>query len=252
MKLRLLCGLCLCTAAALGIWAASAGADPNAVPICATAGPALSGTYNNLTVTGNAYVAAGTTLTVKGTLTLAPNACLDAFTLGTVHVTSNVVVGKGATLGLGCTPNAIGPGPPCNGVTTNDTVGGSIIANQALTMYIDGVTIGGALTSTGGGPGLLGEFLNFPVKDNTIRGNVSITGWQGGWFGFIRNHVGGQVVYSNNASVQDPDAGEVVTNTIAGNLTCQGNSPAVQVGDSGGLPNTVGGHKVGQCAAPGL
>jgi hypothetical protein len=50
-------------------------------------------------------------------------------------------------------------------------------------------------------------------------------------------------------SVLDTDSNEVVTNTINGNLICQGNSPAVQFGDSGGLPNTVGGHKLGQCAS---
>ena len=41
----------------------------------------------------------------------------------------------------------------------------------------------------------------------------------------------------------------VVTNSIHGNLTCSGNSPAPQVGDSEGLPNVVTGQKIGQCAA---
>jgi hypothetical protein len=45
-----------------------------------------------------------------------------------------------------------------------------------------------------------------------------------------------------------PDSTEVVTNTIGGNRLCFGNSPAAQFGDSGGLPNTVAGRKIGQCA----
>jgi hypothetical protein len=95
-------------------------------------------------------------------------------------------------------------------------------------------------------------FLNFPVKDNAIGGNLILQGWHGGWAGAIRNVVGGNLIFSRNASVQDPDAKEVVTNTIGGNLICRGNSPAVQVGDSGGPPNEVGGKKLGQCNAPGL
>jgi hypothetical protein len=83
-----------------------------------------------------------------------------------------VQVGEGATLGLGCTGNAVGPGPPCDGQTTDDTVGGNLVADQPLTMYLDGDTIDGNVISNGGGPGLLGTFLSFAVKDNTIGGNL--------------------------------------------------------------------------------
>lgn len=212
----------------------------------------ISGSYRNLTITGNRYVAKKTTLTVSHNLTIARGACLDAFTLGTVTVGGNVKVGKDAILALGCTPGSIGPGPPCHGKTTDDTVGGNIVASHALTMYLDGDTIHGNVVSNGGGPGLGLPFLNFPVKDNTIDGNLIVQGWHGGWAGALRDVVGGNLIFSRNVSVLDPDAMEVVTNTISGNLICHGNSPAVQVGDSGGSPNTVGGKKIGQCTAPGL
>ncbi len=256
MKLRGLLGLC--AVLALGVWVAPAAADPTAgPPICpgpASGVTAISGTYGNLTITGNRYVASGTTLTVRGNLTIANGACLDAFTLGTVHVRGNVRVAEAAILALGCTPGSIGPGvAPCFSETTNDTVDGNLTANHALTMYLDGDTIHGNVVSRGGGPGLeTTEFVNFPTKDNVIDGNLSIEGWHGGWVGAIRNTVGGNVVFSRNVSVLDPDSSEVVTNTIGGNLTCKDNSPAVQVGDSGGLPNVVGGKKIGQCDAPGL
>jgi hypothetical protein len=259
MKLRFLPGLCVVLA--LAVLAAPAAADPTGgPPICLGSQSdvtAISGSYGNLTITGNHYVASGTTLTVRGNLTIAPGACLDAFTLGTVKVAGNVLVGNGAILALGCTPGSLGPPSqaPCYTTTTSDTVGGNIVANRADTMYLDGDTIHGNVISNGGGPGLVPNpfvFLTFPVKDNTIGGNLIVQGWQGGWAGVIRNTVGGNVIFSYNMSVLDPDANEVVTNTISGNLICQGNSPAVQVGDSGGSPNTVGGRKIGQCTAPGL
>ncbi len=86
------------------------------------------------------------------------------------------------------------------------------------------------------------------VEDNTIRrGDVTITGYRGFWFGFIRNDVRGNVRI-NNMKMDDPDANEVVTNKVVGNLICRGDSPAPQVGDSQGKPNVVTGRKVGQCA----
>ena len=64
-----------------------------------------------------------------------------------------------------------------------------------------------------------------------IHGGVTISGYDGFWFGFIRNHVRGTVSLSDNVLV-DPDGNEYVTNTIHGSLNCSGNSPAPQVGDS--------------------
>ena len=45
----------------------------------------------------------------------------------------------------------------------------------------------------------------------------------------------------------DPDAMEIVTNHIGGNLACFNNNPAAQVGDSMGQPNVVAGQKRGEC-----
>lgn len=50
-----------------------------------------------------------------------------------------------------------------------------------------------------------------------------------------------------NNTMADPDANEVLTNQIAGNMICTGNSPADQFGDSHGSSNVVGGFAVGQC-----
>ena len=191
---------------------------------------------------------------MRGNLTIAAGACLDAFSLAPVHVGGTIFVDKGATLALGCSPGALGPPvqPPCYQKTTSDTVGGSIIANEPLTMYLTADSVGGNVISNGGGPGLgappTTPFVTFPTKENTIGGNLIIQGWQGGWMGALRNNVGGNVIVNNNVSAVDPDSTEVATNTIGGNLSCTANSPAAQFGDSGGSANTVGGNKLGQCA----
>ncbi len=240
-------------ALALGLGGATAAADPNSGPtICPAAEVAIAGTYSNLTITGDEYVAAGTTLEVQQNLTIAPGACLDAFTLGTVTVAGNVSVERGAILALGCdprwNPNGVGTSPPCDDSTTDDVVAGNLTAIDPLTMYLDGDTINGNLTSLGGGPGTtLSPYVDFPIKDNTIDGRVDIVGWHGAWLGFMRNTVGRSVLLAWIADA-DPDSTEVVTNSITGSLVCFGNDPAPQFGDSGGSPNTVGGVKYAQCA----
>jgi hypothetical protein len=58
--------------------------------------------------------------------------------------------------------------------------------------------------------------------------------------------VGGTVRIIGNR-MGDPDAMEIVTNTVGGNLACVNNVPQAQVGDSMGLPNVVAGQKRGEC-----
>jgi hypothetical protein len=237
--------------AVTGAGANSAGANdrPNSQVATCSSGNIASGTYYGLVVTGNCTVAAGTTVAVQGDLVLAPGATFNAFSMSTVTVSGDVRVGSGATLWLGCTLTSIpgGGATPCTG-KTNDVVEGSIVADHPFTMYLDGDTIWGNLISAGGGPGVTeSPYVDFPIKDNVIRGNVSVTGWQGAWFGYIRNASFGNVVLAGITGA-DPDSTEVVTNAVAGNLICLANLPAPQVGDSGGFPNFVGGHKTGQCS----
>jgi hypothetical protein len=111
-------------------------------------------------------------------------------------------------------------------------------------------TINGGIEAHGGSGPFGGPFeVTFnAIEDNVIHGGVLITGYDGFWFGFIRNHVSGSVRLSHNV-LADPDGNEYVTNVIRGNLRCWGNSPAPQVGDSEGLPNVVTGAKLGQCTS---
>jgi hypothetical protein len=252
-RISLLAGVC----AALGmmVWSTSATADPTAgPPICKTAGAAVSGAHLGLRLTGDNYVPAGSSLNVTGNLVLAPGACLDAFTTATVNVFGDIHVLKGAVLALGCTPQSIGPVPPCGATTTSDLVTGDVIARQPLTMYLDGDTIHGNVVSRGGGPGAtLSPYVNFPIKDNTITGDVTVTGWQGAWFGLLRNKIGGEVLIARTTGLARGDDGsldstEITDNTIGASLVCRNNNPPAQVGDSGGGPNSVFSFAKGECA----
>jgi hypothetical protein len=251
MKLRNLVVLLALTL--LSVAATSAVAARPESATC-SGGTIAAGTYSSLKVTGVCSFGGGT-VTVSHNLVVAPGAVLNdhsASPLTTVHVGGNVLVGKGGIVGLG----TYNPAAPHGSV-----VDGNVIANQPLSLYISFTTIHGNLISHGGGGGVAGEFRNYPTKDNTIDGNVVIQGWTGGWIGLIRNHVGGNVIFSKNTSVinglvdppvpgqVDSDSSEIMTNVIGRNLICQGNTPKAQVNpDDGGQPNTVGGHKIGECA----
>jgi hypothetical protein len=259
MRMRM---LLLCSVLGLIAMAAPGATLANAVVASTcSGGPIPGGTYGTFTVTGNCFAANGANVQINGDLIIAPGAILndhaaESFRGAQMHITGNVLVGAGAVLGLGYNAPEATLGP--------DTVGGSIIANQPLTLYVGNVTIGGSLTSSGGGlkSTSVEDFRNFPIKDNSIGGNLVVQGWRGGWFGVIRNHVGGSVIVVNNVSQSnpetgpgvDPDSTEIMGSfgapqTIGGSLICFGNVPAAQVNPTdGGVKNIVAGSKVGECA----
>jgi len=208
-------------------------ASPQVVP---------AGTYDGFTVTGNCVFGPGT-VTINGHLTIADGGILNDHASGqaTVRITGNVNVGKDAVLGLGDYDTAL---PHDSAI-----VDGNVVANDPATLYLGGMTIHGNLVSNGGsGPG-----RNFPIKDDTIDGNLIVEGWTGQWIGVIRDQVGGNVIFSRNTAM-DPsvvpgsDSSEVQTNAIEGNLICHHNTPTAQVNVfDGGEPNVVGGNSVGEC-----
>jgi hypothetical protein len=214
-------------------------------------GDIASGTYQTLVIDGYCMIPDANTVVVQQNLVLKSGAILNAVTLATVHVHGDVVVRPGAILGLGCTVMGVG----C-AADSDQSVRGSILAYQPLTMFIDGVVVGGNVMSWGGGPGSSvtpdNLAFNFAFKDNTVHGRVLLRDWNGGWIGAIRNTIGRSLVYMHNAGT-DPDANEIVANTVGTNLSCWRNAPSAQFGDAieggppGYGPNTVGGNAVGQC-----
>ena len=210
-------------------------------------GPIPAGHYASITVTGICTMPSGQ-VTVSGNVTIGPGAGLNVVTHATLTVFGSVYVGNGGLLGLGCSPAA-----GCS-YTTHDRIYKTLSASNPASLIVHSATIGN-VSSVGGSNGvncdfnpLIGSPNYTTFEDTTINGSVNITGYDSCWLGFIRNQVGGNVSLTNN-TLADPDAIEVVTNTILGNLACSGNSPAPQLGDSGGAPNYVRGLRLGQCAA---
>jgi hypothetical protein len=240
-----------------------------------------SGTYSSLLITGVCYAPAGTVI-VKGNLTVAPGALLDAAaTLGdpvaspilpaTVVVGGNVSVGRGAVLVLGCSPLG-----GCEGVTY-DRIGGNLTAIKAQAVLMQAVSIGGNVTVLGGGGGVIGgppksggcfaptspipapwsedpalsqgpngspQYTDF--EDSTIGGNLSVIGMRTCYLASFRDRVGGSVTFAANAT-SDPDGMELGSNLVGGNLACFANVPAVQFGDASAAPNMVHGAALGEC-----
>ncbi len=171
---------------------------------------------------------------------------------------------SGATLGLGCEPNyspcSDDPAAATGGtLTSSGRIYGSLNEWEPLGVIVHASTIGGNVNEFGGGGGVsctvpttgIFSVLQSPVfsdyEDNAIGGNFTISGLQTCWLGALRDKVQGSVVDTNN-TFADPDADEVISNTIEGNMVCYGNSPAVQFGDSHGVPNEVRGLALGECA----
>jgi hypothetical protein len=217
--------------------------------VTCSGGIVAPGTYDSLTVTGFCSTSSHSrdSTIVRGNLTVARGAGLNAITESTLIVNGNVWVGQRAFLGLGCSPAA-----GCL-VTTHDRIG-SLFANEPLALIVHSNQIKGDVTSRGGGggvncdPGPLGGPTFSTFEDNEIGGNVSVTWMRSCWFGFIRNVVHGNVLVSHN-TFADEDATEIVTNRVLGDLACFDNDPVAQVGDSGGAPNVVSGHATGECEA---
>jgi hypothetical protein len=158
---------------------------------------------------------------------------------GPVIIRGGLFVGPGATFVLGSEENPVDTG----------TISGGVHATDPASVQIHFTTINGGIDIHGGSGPTGGPFgiTWIAIEDNRINGGATVEGYNGFWFGFIRNNVYGSVNLNNNV-LPDPDGNEYVTNTIHGSLNCSGNSPAPQVGDSQGSPNVVTGAKTGQCA----
>ncbi len=251
IRLALAAAICVVCMLAVG---GTAGATPTWTfgDVTCHGGTIAPGTYHSLTVAGFCTLTSHGTVRVSENLTVAPKGVFDAVTPGTLKVGDNVIVGDDAIAGVGCSP-AIG----CN-VTTADTIGGNLRSSGASAVIVHSAAIGGDVNVFGGGgsmdcgsTALFGGPYYDDFEDNTVHGWISVRHVHSCWFGFIRNHVGSNVTISG-LRMSDPDANEIVTNTIGGNLACYDDVPKPHVGDSMGSPNVVGGSKLGECRRPGL
>lgn len=234
-----------------------------------TAPGVLTGTYpGNVIVKGICLVNAGQAV-VAGNLNIAPGGgVVAAFALNaqthkgfsSLTVKKNVVVARGAGLVLGCEPNfSTCVDDKSNTLQSRGTIGGSLVASQSAGVLVHNSTISGVVVVNGGGGGTsctppstgLFAFIKSPpftdFEDNILGDSVSVTQMHSCWLGLLRNTVQGTLTFSSNR-MGDPDANEVLHNYVNRSLTCQGNVPAVQYGDSGSSPNAVVGRASGQCS----
>lgn len=224
-------------------------------------GSIAPGTYSSLTITGVCTVDAGSVV-VQHNLTVGRNAGLIAAFGGgpTLTVGGNLYVQPYSFLVLGCEPEAFvcfnDPDQQVGTLSSKGTVFGTLKAHEALAVLVHNTFIGHNLLVTKGGGGvncnpqdaLFGSPAYATFEDTSIGGSATIQNWHSCWLGFFRTTVQHSVNFSRNV-VADPDGNEVQTNTVGGNLICRANSPAAQVGDSGGSPNNVLGRALGECTA---
>ncbi|HZU19920.1 MAG TPA: hypothetical protein VE982_01750 [Gaiellaceae bacterium] len=243
----------------------------------------LSGTHmGNVQISGACAVIGGPA-EVKGNLTVTAGSVLLA-TFGetfnqpgspasTLTVDGSVMIQSGATALLGCFAASFPcfDDPSAEHPTLNSPVkiGGSLVSTEPLGVIVHDATIWGNVSQTGGGGGITcipsGGFAAFgsPVysayEDSTVAGWMSISDVNSCWLGVARVHIGQSLSVTNN-QMEDPDAIEIVLNTIEGNLSCSGNRMVWDSAEMGNdlyprvwQPNTVEGTRMGQCEkAPSL
>jgi hypothetical protein len=217
-----------------------------------------SGTYASLTIAGACDVVPGATINIVGNLNVLAGAVFDAQSVpSTITVGHNVTAGAGSLLGLGCQPNApFRAGHPCADPYAAEhstiTVDGNVTTTDANTVLLNGITVWGNVTLTGGG----GD-IPWAIKNNTIGRNLTVSNVVADWFGALFNHVGGNMTLTNITATDPEEVAEggtptvqIVRNVIEHNLTCMGIGPALGFGFYPGQVNIVGHQATGQCAHP--
>lgn len=224
------------------------------------------GTYDSITVSGVCLIPGGSVHVDRNVVVTSSSLLLANFPAlgpGTpegdadITVGGNVLVGNRAVLVLGCAPSF-----GC-AITTTDTISGNLLADEPLGVIVHGTTIRGNVVETGGGGGVtcdpVGVFTQIgspafsAYDDSSVGGNIAVTGLRSCWFGVARVRVGGSAIFTSN-DLADPDAIEILSNNISGNLICEENSMMWNSFEASEAlfprvpaPNTVGGKRVGQC-----
>ncbi len=223
---------------------------------------ALIGTYWNVIVRGVCVVNRGPVLVQRNIWVGKGSALLAAYGRNHSHLTvdRDIFVKANGTLLLGCEakhfPCLDDPHQKHPSLNSHSTIFGSLLGDHALGIVVHNSRIGHQVSQLGGGGGPtckphgIFKTVHSPVysdyEDNFIRGNLTIRHVRSCWLGVIRDFVASSATVSSN-TMKDPDAMEVVTNTVLLNLVCWRDSPRVQFGDSHGKPNKVGKRARFQC-----
>lgn len=243
---------CLAIVGALTLSGGPATAGGSPQPYTCTGGDVPSGTWASVTVTGFCQVPAdgSGSINIVGNLNVAPGAVFDAQSSpSTITVGKNVAAGAGSLIGLGCQPNGAHFMHPCAndpGGTSVITVNGNVAATDADTVLLNGITVKGNVTLTGGG----GD-ADWVVKGSMIGGNFTASNIVLDFFGLLYNRIGGNATLTNITAIDPEDGGfgavNIVLNAIGRNLNCSGLGPRLSGGFIPGAVNTTGGKSTGQC-----
>lgn len=223
-------------------------------PYTCDGGEIPPGNYTTLTVTGFCDVPVDAVINVAGSVKIAAGAVLDAQSApSTITIGGNVTAAKGSLLGLGCQPPSL-TGNSAHECTEEPEgystiiVHGNVTATGAAAVLLNGITVDGNVTLTGGGS----DEIPWSIKNNTIAGNLTINGQTTIWLGVLFNDIGRNATLTKIAVTdEDGDAPGVyiVENTIDRNLSCTGLTPGVSGGFNPDSVNVVGRNASGQCAA---
>ena len=197
---------------------------------------------------------------VNGDLTISPgSALLAAFALNDTDRNRHVQPdregqhsrsARARSLLMGCNPANFAclddPNQNQPTLSSHATVGLDLRSNQALGVIVHNFTVGGDVIQTGGGGGvnckpqgffkLFGSPVYSTYEVGSVGGDVRISSVHSCWMGVVELHVGNTVVMHANM-LADPDAIEILSNNITGNLICRGNSH--DLGQRGDRPQPV-------------
>ena len=130
--------------------------------------------------------------------------------------------------------------------TPSSPINGNVTATNADTVLLNGITVNGNVTLTGGG----GE-IPWALKNNTVGHNFTVRNVTPEWLGVLFSHIGGNLTLTNITATDPEDDGNaavsVVVNTIGENLNCEHLGPRLTGGAIPGEFNIVGGKTTGQC-----
>jgi hypothetical protein len=167
----------------------------------------------------------------------------------TITIGHNVTAAAGSSLGLDCQSNTAHAPHPCRFEPDGNsviTVNGNITTTDSDTVLLNGITVNGNVTLTGGG----GD-IPWAEKNNTIGGNLTISGVTPEWLGVLFSNIGGNATLTNITATDRGDQGfaavSIVVNTIGRNLNCEGLGPRLTGGAFAGEVNIVGHNTTGQC-----
>ncbi len=192
-------------------------------------------------------------INVVGNVNVAAGAQLDAQSApSTITVGRNVTGASGSLVGLGCQPPSYtgNSAHPCtvepDGHSTI-SVNGNVTAINAATVLLNGITVKGNVTLVGGGGP-----IPWSIKNNTIGGNLTVSGQTTDWLGVLFNSIGRNATLIKIKVTDDAPRRPRRLHRSEhdrANLTCFGLTPGVSGGFVPGSVNVVGRHAIGQCAS---